>query len=68
MDVAVVMTQIFNAIRLAQMAAQLGKDALPHLKQAYDLAFGGKVLTDDERVRQEADLMAYSATLQAPLP
>lgn len=37
------------ALSLAMTAYQLGKDAAPYIKLAYQIQFKNKVLTDDER-------------------
>ena len=58
---------VLNAIKLAQLAIQAGRDAIPHIMQAYEIAFKGKVLTDAERAASRLQEDEYSATIQAPL-
>lgn len=43
------MNAIKLALSLATTAYQLGKDAAPYIKMAYEIQFKNKVLTDEER-------------------
>lgn len=58
---------VLNAIKLAQMAIEAGRDPAVHIKEAWDIVFGGKVLTDDERAAQKAKEAEYDATINAPI-
>ncbi len=44
-DIATVML----AVKLASTAYQLGKDAAPYIKLAYEIQFKNKILTAEER-------------------
>lgn len=49
MDLASIMEDVQLAVKLANMAIQLGEDAAPKIQTAYDILFEGKALTPDER-------------------
>lgn len=49
MDAATILADVQLAISIGKIAVQLGQDAKPFLLNAYDIAFGNKTLTPDER-------------------
>lgn len=65
MDPLTIISNITLAIKLAKMAYDLGQDAAPFVKVAYDIAVNKKVLTVEEHksmVEQEA---AWRAEIDA---
>lgn len=53
------------ALSLAMTAYQLGKDAAPYIKLAYEIQFKNKVLTDDERKAMSDQEEAWRAEIDA---
>ncbi len=49
MDMASILADVQLAVKLANMAIQLGEEAAPYIQKAYGILFEGKSLTDDER-------------------
>lgn len=49
MDVAAILADVQLAISLGKLAVQIGQDAKPFLLNAYNIAFGHKTLTPEER-------------------
>lgn len=49
MDPLVILADVQLAVKLAKMAYDLGKEAAPYVKTAYQILFENKVLTTDER-------------------
>jgi len=47
------------ALTLATTAYQLGKDAAPYIKLAYEIQFKNKVLTAEERKAMEAQEQSW---------
>lgn len=61
MDPATILADVQLAISIGKTAYDLGQDAGPFLINAYNIAFGSKTLTPDERQTmrdQEASLRA----------
>ena len=59
MDPAAILADVQIAISIGKLAVQLGEEAGPYLLNAYNIAFGNKTLTAEERQAmrdQEADL------------
>jgi len=53
------------ALSLAMTAYQLGKDAAPYIKLAYEIQFKNKVLTDAERQAMDGQEAAWRAEIDA---
>lgn len=59
MDPLTILADVQLAISIGKLAVQLGQEAGPYLINAYNIAFGDKVLTPEERQAmrdQEAQL------------
>lgn len=55
------------ALSLATTAYQLGKDAAPYIKLAYQIQFKNKVLTTDERKGMTDQETAWRAEIDAKI-
>lgn len=55
------------AISLAMTAYQLGKDAAPYIKLAYEIQFKNKILTDDERKAMTDQETAWRSEIDAQI-
>jgi hypothetical protein len=53
------------ALSLATTAYQLGKEAAPYIKLAYEIQFKNKILTDDERKAMTDQELAWRAEIDA---
>lgn len=49
MDPVAILADVQLAIKLAKMAYDIGVDAAPYIKTAYQIMFENKVLTTEER-------------------
>lgn len=63
MDPATILADVQLAISLGKMAIQLGQDAAPYLINAYNIAFGHKTLTADERQKMRDDEAAMRKSI-----
>lgn len=53
------------ALSLAVTAYQLGKDAAPYIKMAYEIQFKNRILTDDERKAMTAQEQLWRSEIDA---
>lgn len=53
------------ALTLATTAYQLGRDAAPYIKLAYEIQFKNKVLTAEERSQMEAQEQSWREEIDA---
>lgn len=65
MDPASILADVSLAIKLAKMAYDLGKDVIPYVKTAYEIAFQNKVLTADERETMAKQELEWRAEIDA---
>jgi hypothetical protein len=62
MDPISILAEVQLAIKLAQMAYDLGHDAAPFVKTAYEIVFKNKVLTVEERQAMTAQETSWRAS------
>lgn len=67
MDLAAILEGAQLAIKLANMAMQIGQDAAPHIKTAFGIMFEGKVLTANERAAMLAQETAWREDIDAAI-
>jgi len=65
MDPVSILADVQLAITLAKMAVSLGVDVAPFVKNAYDIAFNSKTLTDSERQAMQDQEVAFRARIDA---
>jgi hypothetical protein len=67
MDPATILSDVQLAISLGKMAVDLGEEAAPFLINAYNIAFGDKVLTADDRASMQAQEAQMRARIDAAI-
>jgi hypothetical protein len=55
MDPATILADVQLALSIGKVAMELAQDSAPFLTNAYNIAFGNKVLTDAERQQMRDD-------------
>lgn len=65
MDPISILAEVQLAIKLAKMAYDLGHDAAPFVKTAYEIVFKNKVLTVEERQAMNSQETAWRASIDA---
>lgn len=65
MDPISILAEVQLAIKLAKMAYDLGHDAAPFIKTAYEIVFKNKVLTVDEHQAMNTQEIAWRASIDA---
>lgn len=68
MDLATILADAKIVVSLGTLALQVGEDAAPFLKDAYDILFSKKTLTDAERTALIAQETAMTAKIEAAFP
>lgn len=65
MDAAVILADVQLALSLGKMAYELEQNAAPFLINAYNIAFGSKVLTPEERQAMRDQEVSMRASIDA---
>ena len=65
MDPATILTDVQLALSVGTAAVKLGMEAGPFLTTAYEIAFGNKTLTADERAQMQAMEAQYRSDIDA---
>lgn len=66
MNPIAILADVQAVIGVANIAIQVGEDAVPYITQAYDILFNGATLTADQRAALVAQEQALTAQLNAP--
>jgi hypothetical protein len=67
MDPATLLADVQLALSLGKMAFDLGQEAGPYLVNAYQIAFGNKVLTAAERTAMQTQETQWRADIDAQI-
>lgn len=65
MNPAAILADVQLAISLGKLAVELGQEAGPYLINAYNIAFGHKTLSAEERQKMRDDEAALRAQIDA---